>query len=258
MEKRKLLISDANEEFVSMLVKQLQGLYQIRTTSEGNETLETVRAFEPDIMVLEVMMPGLDGISILQTMAQNGYHPTVLAVTRFASDYVLEKLSDLGVGYLMMKPCNIRAMVDRIADLSRQSRAKVLVRQDPRTAASNLMLNLGFRTKLKGYGYLRDAIPMAMKNPGFSLTKELYPEVGRLWNVNSEQVERAIRGAVKSAWLQRDEQMWKIYFQPDGNGKVPRPTNGAFITRMAECILSGQEYEETPESENCRGEFSER
>ena len=241
MEKRKLLISDANEEFVSTLVKQLQGLYHIRTTSEGNETLEVAREFQPEIMVLELMMPGLEGISILQSMAEAGLHPSVLVVTRYASDYVLETLGRLGVGYVMRKPCSIKATVDRIADLSQQIRPPVLARPDPRTAASNLMLNLGFRTKLKGYGYLRDAIPMMVNNPGLSLTKELYPAVAKLWKAEAVQVERAIRGAVKSAWLQRDERVWKMYFQPGADGHVPRPTNGAFNTRMAECILTGLE-----------------
>lgn len=245
MEQRKLLISEGNAEFSAMLVRHLQGAYQIRTASEGRQTLDVILSYRPDILVLDMMLPGLDGISILQAAAAAGVRPMVLATTRFASDYVLETLSRLGVGYLMMKPCDVKATVNRIADLSQQLRAPVLAHPDPRTAASNLVLNMGVRTKLKGYMYLREAIPMALKNPGMSLTKELYPEVGKVFGVNAEQVERAIRGAVRSAWEQRDEQVWRMYFQPGSNGTVPRPTNGAFITRLADCLLSGVEYEET-------------
>lgn len=226
-----------------MLVRHLQGVYHIKTTSEGKQTLEVIRSYRPDILVLDLMLPGLDGISILQAASAAGERPMVLATTRFASDYVLETLSRLGVGYLMMKPCDVKATVNRISDLSQQLRSPVLSHPDPRTAASNLVLNLGIRTKLKGYGYLREAIPLAMKNPGISLTKELYPEVGKFYGVNADQVERAIRGAVKSAWQYRDEQVWRMYFQPGADGMVPKPTNGAFITRLAECMLTGTENE---------------
>lgn len=244
MEKRKLLISDTNEEFSAMLVRHLQGVYHIRTTTEGNQTLDMIRSFRPDILVLDLMLPGLDGITVLQRSSAAGLHPMVLATTRFASDYVLETLSLMGVGYLMMKPCDVRATVARISDLSRQLRSPVLAHPDPRTAAANLVLSLGIRTKLKGYSYLREAIPMALKNPGVSLTKELYPEVGKLFGVNAVQVERAVRGAINSAWLQRDEQVWRMYFQPGADGSVPRPTNGTFITRLAQCLMSGPEYDE--------------
>lgn len=245
MEKLKLLISDGNREFSDALVRHLQGVYRIRTTGEGQQTLDAILAYQPDLLILDLLLPGMDGVSILQRALEAGARPMVLATTRYASDYVLEALNRLNVGYLMMKPCDIRATVSRVGDLSQRLRAPLFSYPDPRTAASNLLLALGVRTKLKGYGYLVEAIPMMVKNPGISLTKELYPELGKRNNADPARVERTIRGAIHSAWEMRDEQLWRMYFQPGPDGRVPRPTNGAFLTRMAECLMRGPENEET-------------
>ena len=241
MEKLKLLISDSNREFSDALVRQLQGAYRIQTTSEGQQTLNAILTYQPELLILDLLLPGMDGVSILQRASEAGARPMVLATTRYASDYVLEALNRLNVGYLMMKPCDIRATVNRLGDLSQRLRAPLFSHPDSRTAASNLLLALGVRTKLKGYGYLVEAIPMMLKNPGLSLTKELYPELGKRDNADPARVERTIRSAIHSAWEMRDDQFWRMYFQPGPDGRIPRPTNGAFLTRLAECLMHGPE-----------------
>ncbi len=250
MEKLKLLISDGNREFSDTLVRYLQGVYRVRTTCEGQQTLDAILSYQPDLLILDLMLPGMDGISILQAAAEAGQRPMVLATTCFVNDYVLDALTRLNVGYLMKKPCNVRATVSRLGDLAQRLRAPVQTHPDPRTAASNLVLTLGIRTKLDGYTYLLDAIPMAARNPGISMTKELYPEVGKRHRVSGSQVEKAIRNAMHSAWENREDHIWRMYFQPGADGTVPRPTNSAFITRLAECLTAGAENrEKMPEAE---------
>lgn len=246
MDKLKLLISDSNREFSDILVRYLQGVYQVRTTYEGRQTLDTILSYQPDLLILDLFLPGMDGVSILQTAAEAGARPMVLATTCFINDYILDVLTRLNVGYLMKKPCDVRATISRLGDLSQRLHPPMPSRPDPRTAASNLVLTLGIRTKLDGYGYLLDAIPLAARNPGISMTKELYPEIGKRHRVNGGQVEKAIRSAVRSAWERRDEEIWRMYFLPGPDGRVPRPTNGAFITRLAECLTNGVEYGEKP------------
>lgn len=247
MEMLKLLIAEGSEEFCGALVDRLRGAYHIRTCAEGCETLEQIISYRPDILVLDMMLPGLDGISLLQAAAAAGQRPMVLAVSKFISDYMLESLSQLGVGYIMRKPCDVKATASRISDLTQQMKMPLFAHPDPRTAASNLLLTLSVPTKLKGYSNLRDAIPMVMKDPSISLTKELYPAVGKLCNSSSQQVERAIRSAIQAAWLQRDEQVWRMYFQPEKNGRIPKPTNGAFISRLADCLMNGMEEQRSIE-----------
>ena len=122
MGKRKLIIADGTEEFRMALARKLEAEYEIRLCQEGEQTLDMLASFRPDVLVLDLTMPGLDGITLLQQAAESGLLPVVLATTRFLNDYVLDSVSRLGVGYLMVKPCNISATVSRLGDLTQHLR----------------------------------------------------------------------------------------------------------------------------------------
>jgi two-component system response regulator (stage 0 sporulation protein A) len=218
------------------LAQMLQGEYHIRITCEGNQTLEVLRSYQPDILVLDLMLPGLDGISLLQAVEELGLKPMVLAMTRFVSPYVMEAMDRFGVGYLMIKPCDVNATLARIQDLSRRHSSPALPAPDIRTTVSNVLLRLGMPTKLRGYGCVREAILCMMREPDMSVTKELYPMVAQLCDGNTAQVERAIRGAIIAAWTAGDQKQWCRYFITGQNGQVPKPTNAEFISRIADCL----------------------
>lgn len=230
----KLLIADGTEEFRLALADFLRDTYLVRTCCSGPETLELLHSFCPDILVLDMLLPGLDGISLLQDAAVSGLNPMVLATTRYTNDYILESVEKLGVGYLMSKPCDIKATAARIADLSQRIHPSVIRMPDPRVHISNLLLSLGIPAKLNGYGYLREGILLFAADPKQSITKELYPAISRLCKSEPLHVERSIRSAVHSAWKRRDERIWKLYFQTDADGSVPRPSNAAFIAQLAD------------------------
>lgn len=193
MDARKLLIADGNEEFRRALAAELQGAYHVRCCDDGKEALSLLRSFAPDVLVLDLMLPGLDGISLLQSAAASGLCPMVLVTSRFYNDYVLTALGELSVGYMMRKPCDIPATAARIGDLSRQIRTPLVTPPDPQTQVTNLLLSLSVPSKLRGYAYLREAIPMMLKDPDQPITKVLYPAVARFsaakaptWSVPSE------------------------------------------------------------------------
>lgn len=236
METRKLLIADETEEFRAALEEALQGVYYVRTCRDGKEALSLLRSYKPDILVLDLMLPELDGISLLQSAIQAGLCPVVLATSLFINDYVLEATSRLGVGYLIRKPCDIRATAARICDLTQRLQRSPAVRQAPSSHVSNLLLSLGIPPKRDGYRYLREAIPMMAQNPTQSITKELYPAVGKLCHSDGNNVERSIRSAVGAAWERRDNRIWQLYFPPDASGQIPRPTNATFISRLADSL----------------------
>ncbi len=237
MEIRKLLIAEGAEEFRLALAEALRGCYYVRTCREGREALELMRSYEPDLVILDLMLPGLDGISVLQSAAAAGIRPVVLATTRFVSDYVMEAVDRLGVGYLMVKPCDVTATVNRLGDLSQRIRQPLLSPADPRTHVSNTLMALGIPTKLRGYGYLREAILLMAQRPDQSITKELYPDVGVRCGCTGVHVERSIRSAIATAWKKRDEKIWRQFFQPDGEGVLQRPSNGEFISRLADGLM---------------------
>lgn len=240
---RKLLIADGSEHFRDALADAMRGAYIVRTAWEGNQALELLGSFKPDVLVLDLMMPGLDGITLLERIREMGLRPVVLATTRFASDYVLERLAQMGVGFVMVKPCEVKAAAARIADLTQRMDPPEICQPDQKTAVCNLLLTLGIPTKLRGYPYLREAILLEMGNPGQSVTKELYPAVASACNASAAQVERSIRSAIQTAWMNRDEQIWRLYFQSGPTGTVPRPTNGGFISRLADRLLMSREMQ---------------
>lgn len=241
MDARKLLIADGAEEFRTALAEALQGSYYVRVCKDGQEALSVLRSFRPDILVLDLMIPGLDGISILQTAAASGICPMVLASTTFTSPYIAESMDRLQVEYLMTRPCDIRGTVARIADLSQRIRQPLLTLPEPRSYMSNLLVSLSIPTKLRGYSHLREAILLIAKNPDQSITKELYPAVAATCGDKGKNIERSIRTAIEKGWLNRDDRVWQIYFSPGSDGVIPKPSNAEFIHRLADCLLMAQE-----------------
>lgn len=241
MERLKLLIAEGTEDFRIALADALRGVYTLRECDDGVKALELMRAFRPDVVVLDLMLPGLDGITLLQRAVAAELHPVVLATTRFHNDYVVEAAQTLGVAYIMVKPCDVRAIVARLADLSQRIHPPVFARPDPKTYVSNVLLSLGVPTKLKGYGYLREAILLMAQDPTQSITKVLYPGVAAIYKkenvrIEAKHVERSIRSAIEKAWDRRDEALWRMYFAPDGGGSLRRPSNGAFISRLSDSL----------------------
>lgn len=235
----KLLIAEGTEAFRLALADNLKELYHVRVCQEGNETLEMMLSFQPDLLVLDLMMPGLDGITILQRAAKAGVAPVVLATTGLFNDFIAAGASRMKIEYLMVKPCDVQAATSRLLELTEGLEAPALTQPDLRTEVSNLLLMLGVATKLRGYSYLRDAILAEIRHPGQQLTKTLYPEVGKPYGASGAQVERSIRDAVGKAWMRKNDAQWDPYFPKDANGQIQKPSNAAFICTLAEYIVSG-------------------
>lgn len=236
MERRRILIADGSEAFRTTLAEELSGFFLVKTCGNGKQTLDLISEFCPDVLVLDMMIPGLDGISLLQSATNNGMRGQVLATTRYISDYVAQSLEELGVGYLMVKPCDIHATVARVKDLAQKPARPVLPLENHLTIVSSILFALGVPTKLRGHACLREAILCMARKPDQSITKELYPEVAVLCNGTPSQVERSIRSAIAAAWKNRDELLWRQYFGADGEGHMSKPTNADFITRLADML----------------------
>ena len=243
LRKLKLLIADAGEEFRLALEERLHNTYTICGSGEGNEAMALLRSFRPDVMILDLMLPGLDGITLLQRAAQEGFNPVILVTTRFCSDYVQRCLGLFRVAYLMIKPCEIEATVERLTDLVSMPDRPCICRPDPKILVTNMLLSLGFDAQLKGFSCLVDAIAEKMRDPTQQITKEIYVTVAENSGGNKEQVERVIRSAIGKAFANRDEQLWRICFQTDGQGELRCLSNGTFIS----CIAARIKMTEDPE-----------
>lgn len=241
MEKKKLLIADAGEEFRMALQEYLQDSYFIRLCREGNETLQALESFKPDVMILDVMLPGVDGVTLLQRAEERGLHTTVMATIRFQSDYVLDALERLDVGYVMAKPCEISAVAVRLEDMLAEKQEKIeeVSQPDLCTLVDNALRELSFQTATHGYPTVREAVLEAIRQPNQQVTKTLYPAVGKICGGSEKQVEHAIRRMITRAWAYRDQAVWDRYFGIGAEGTVTEcPKNKKFILTLAERIVA--------------------
>lgn len=229
---RKLLIADCSEDYRAAISNALNGKYHVLCCRTGTEALELLHRENPDIFVLDLMLPELDGLTLLERACADGIRPLVLAVTPLLSGYVYSCAQRLGIEYLVRKPCEIDAIASRINDLS--LRLSIPRPQaDPTAYITELLLSLSISTKHNGFAYLREAVILMSKDPAQSVTKVLYPAVARIFGCQKENIERSIRTALDSAWERGDRKIWNQYF-PDA---LHRPTNAVFLSRMAEALL---------------------
>lgn len=235
---QKLLIADGIEESRLALESLFQNRCEVRSCADGESAMAMLRDFAPDILVVDLMLPKTDGLSIIQQLRQWDMQPMILAQTSLSSPYVMERLQRLEVDYVMQKPCQMQALEVRICDFLAQLQDAMPKNPDGDMVITGLLMHLGFSPKLDGYGYLVEAIPLYARDPSQAITKELYAAVGRLRQKEASLVERSIRSAIDKAWRERDEAVWRQYFRCAPDGMIPRPSNGAFIARMAQLLAS--------------------
>lgn len=234
----KLLIADSGSSFCRELSAQLEGICRCKIAHSGIAASQLLWSFAPDMIVLDLMLPGLDGLSLLRKAAEGGLHPTVLALSDYLSPFMLASLQELEVAYVIRKPCSIAAVADRTIELLQLHPSPIRADPDPRIMVTELLRGLNVPTKLQGYTCLREALLLAMRQPGQAITKELYPAVAGISGMTAMQVERSIRTAISFAYQNRDEQLWRNYFQVSSQGQLRRPSNGVFITRLADELLA--------------------
>lgn len=233
MDTQKLLIADASVGFCGALTETLCGAYELRVCHDGLKARELLDSFHPDVLLIDLALPELDGIAVLKDLNACARRPITLVTTRYRSPYIESAIGALGVDYLMMKPCDIRTLADRIHDLAGCAGEIAAPLPSPQRTVTNMLLAVNLSTKWKGFQFLEEAVVLYARDPGQSVTKVLYPEVAKRFKTSALSVERSIRSAIHSAWRQRDERTWRLYFTPGRDGTMPRPTNTTFMASLA-------------------------
>jgi two-component system response regulator (stage 0 sporulation protein A) len=236
---RRLMIADPAEETRQLLADAFSGECAVAVCSDGEEALRLLQAFCPDILVLDLMLPKVDGLGVLQKLRQLEFKTMVLAQIGVNSSFVQDQLHRLQVDYALTKPCSVDALKGRVRDFLEQLQDVPIQIQQEDRVVSQVLLQMGFAPKLGGYVYLVDAIPLYAQDPSQAITKELYVAVGQLYGKAGSLVERSIRNAIDQAWQKGNPAVWRQYFPCGPDGTVPRPSNGSFITRLAQlCAFS--------------------
>lgn len=243
MQTHKLLIADSSEELCRALNDLLGQRYHICTCHSGDRALELLRSFSPDLIYIDLMLPQIDGLAVLQTALQEGIRPAMLVSVGLQSPYIERALSRLQVDYVLKKPCSAKVIAGHIDELAGVAHGTPVKASDLQAEIAGILVQLGFKNNLSGFRYVVSGLPMFAENPQQTVTKELYPAIGKLHGKTGEQVERAIRNAIELAWQRRDERIWRMYFTPAPDGSIPRPTNGQLLHTLIRQI-SGLQTDE--------------
>ena len=234
----RLLIADTAEVFDNALKSQLQGQYLVEICDDGIQTIEKIANFDPDILLLDLCLPGTDGISVIRALRASGRDTKVLVMSGYTGEYALAVLESLGVDYVFPKPCDFGAVLCTIRDVSLQIACQD--RWDLENEVDRLLLSLGFRMGKTAYQCTFDAICMRYEDFDCPATKVLYPAVAKKNGGNANQVEKAIRDAIKVAWRTGNRSLWKLYFPPKQDGELCCPTNDEFLARMVKALMCGK------------------
>ncbi|MFS0863408.1 sporulation transcription factor Spo0A [Fredinandcohnia sp. 179-A 10B2 NHS] len=253
MKKIKVCVVDDNRELVNLLDEYLSSQDDIEVLGvayNGQECLNLLQDKQPDVLVLDIIMPHLDGLAVLEKLRESNREkqPNVIMLTAFGQEDVTKKAVDLGAAYFILKPFDMENLASRIRQVSGKApqvfkRANSAIRTQSENPAKNLdasitsiIHEIGVPAHIKGYMYLREAISMVYNDIELlgSITKVLYPDIAKKFNTTASRVERAIRHAIEVAWSRGNIDSISNLFGYTVSMSKAKPTNSEFIAMVAD------------------------
>ena len=240
-----VLIADDNKEFCELLKEFLQERGEdfnlVGVAQNGMEALGLIKSKTPDVVVLDVIMPHLDGIGVLEKLNETECKPKIIMLTAFGQESITQKAVELGADYYILKPFDFEVLASRIKQLADGTNAvpayiAVAKPKNLNVAVTNIIHEMGVPAHIKGYHYLRDAILQVIEDVSLlgAVTKELYPMIANQYQTTPSRVERAIRHAIELAWDRGNVEMMTKFFGYTINLQRGKPTNSEFIAMIAD------------------------
>ena len=241
---KRLLIADTDETYR----QTLRGVFENKRdfivsgdTGDGEELVRMARQYEPDAIVMDVVLCGLDGLAVLEELSRLERRPRIVMLSNFTRGGVADMAAERGADYFMTKPCNENTLYQRVQQLIGMD---VVTQEVPRRVSlesrvTAIIHDVGVPAHIKGYQYLREAILIAVDDMDVinAVTKVLYPAVAKKFGTTSSRVERAIRHAIEVAWDRGDLETLQKYFGYTVNGAKGKPTNSEFIALISDRLV---------------------
>lgn len=256
MDKLKCAIADDNEVMVQLLadiISSDEEFEVVGTARDGEEACRMIAEKHPDVVLLDVVMPRLDGLGVLEWVSGDSSlskKPAFIMVSAVGLESITEEAFNWGASYFIMKPFDHDMVLNRIRHVRsvvEHSRKKpgIVCGHTKETDSENLehivtdfIHEVGVPAHIKGYQYLRDAIMMSVYDMDMlnSITKVLYPTIAKKYDTTSSRVERAIRHAIEVAWSRgKMDTIDELFGYTVSNGKG-KPTNSEFIALITDKI----------------------
>lgn len=244
----KLLIADDNKEFCDLVTEYFESQTDMEilgVAHDGIEVLEKVEELNPDVLILDLIMPNLDGLGVIDRLNNNPKKPKIIVLSAVGQDKITQKVVHAGADYYVVKPFDMNVLVERVREMMEMGspikKPKVMASQEDKRSnieveITNIIHEIGIPAHIKGYFYIREAIYMVTENVELlsAVTKVLYPTIATKFNTTPSRVERAIRHAIEVAWNRGCIDTINSLFGytiPKDKGK---PTNSEFIAMIAD------------------------
>lgn len=253
MQKVKVCIADDNRDLVMLLedyINAQEDMEVIGKAYNGQESIELVQEKEPDVLILDIIMPHLDGLAVLEKLNERQLkkRPKIIMLTAFGQEDVTKKAVELGASYYVLKPFDMDTLMNKIRDVSGNNVSYVkpshLIAQlqnenkpmNLDASITSIIHEIGVPAHIKGYMYLREAITMVYNDIELlgSITKVLYPDIAKKYNTTASRVERAIRHAIEVAWSRGNIESISKMFGYTVSVSKAKPTNSEFIAMVAD------------------------
>ena len=238
-----VLIADDNKEFCNILNDYLLSQRDIVVTGiakDGLEALKLIEEKQPDLVVLDIIMPHLDGLGVLERINSLGLEktPRVIVLSAVGQDKITQRAITLGADYYVVKSFDMDVFTERIRQMFNSTISEEPTNSKPKISVeiTSIIHEIGVPAHIKGYMYLREAITMVVNDMELlsAITKELYPSIAKKYNTTASRVERAIRHAIEVAWGRGQiDAINKIFGHTIHNDKG-KPTNSEFIAMVAD------------------------
>lgn len=256
MGKLNVAIADDNQmtlELLGDIVSSDNELQVIGTAKDGEEAYHLIKEKEPDVVLLDIVMPKLDGLGVLERICSDSTmknQPAFLMISAVGNECITEDAFAKGADYYIMKPFDYSLILDRIKSVRNRRNVKDVHRnvamenaqqytqQSLEEDVTEMIHEVGVPAHIKGYQYLREAIIMSVNNVDMlnSITKILYPGIAKKYQTTPSRVERAIRHAIEVAWSRgKMDTLDDLFGYTISNGKG-KPTNSEFIALITDKI----------------------
>lgn len=258
-EKIKIVLADDNKDFCQVLKEYLSNEDDIDIlgiAKDGIEALDLVKKTQPDLLILDVIMPHLDGLGVIEKLNTMDIPkmPKIIVLSAVGQDKITQSAINLGADYYIVKPFDFVVFINRIRELVSNRVTQVEPKPRPvqetqmtrsdfvknvgniETEITNIIHEIGVPAHIKGYLYLREAIKMVIDNVELlgAVTKELYPSIAKKFNTTPSRVERAIRHAIEVAWSRGKVDTINQLFGYTVHNTKGKPTNSEFIAMIAD------------------------
>ncbi len=260
MTRLSVAVADDNERILEILEEMIlndKDLTLVGKANNGEEMYQIIQKREPDVVLLDLIMPKMDGLSVMEEVYNNvniKKHPSFIVITAIGQEKIAEDAFRRGASYYIMKPFKNTTVLERIKQLQYEGTSEKIKNSSSdgkrtnennlENQVTNMIHEIGIPAHIKGYHYLRDAIIMAVEDMDVlnAITKILYPTVAKRYQTTSSRVERAIRHAIEVAWSRGKLDILDDLFGYTVSHGKGKPTNSEFIALVADTIRLEQKH----------------